>query len=138
MKSKEIAEMTTNFVLGNFIIYPGLTENSLIGKRKRAAPDDLSDSEAIGDQRVKCCISRGPVAAVSDRRNVRRSAAMQRIFSAEKPLDQFVTADFKMRSHVIKNSGKRSHFKRIVIRNRDMMLIALADGQPQNDCPFAV
>jgi hypothetical protein len=37
MKSKEIAEMTTNFILGNFIIYPGLTKNSLISKRKRAA-----------------------------------------------------------------------------------------------------
>ena len=54
---------------------------------------------------------------------------MQRIFSAEKPLDQFVTADFKMR--VIKNSGQRSHFKRIVIRNRDMMLTALGGRQPQ-------
>jgi len=33
--TREIAEMTTNFVLGDFIIYPGLTENSLIGKRKK-------------------------------------------------------------------------------------------------------
>jgi hypothetical protein len=50
MKSKEIAEMTTNFVLGDFIIYPGWTENSLIGKRKRAAPDNFSGTEATEDQ----------------------------------------------------------------------------------------
>lgn len=37
MKSKEIAEMTTNFTLGDFMIYPGLTESTLIGKRKSAA-----------------------------------------------------------------------------------------------------
>jgi hypothetical protein len=42
MKSKEIAEMTTNFTLGDFMIYPGLTGNSLIGKRKSAARDHSS------------------------------------------------------------------------------------------------
>ncbi len=51
--------------------------------------------------------------------------------SAEKPLNQFVAADFKMRSHIVKNSGQCSHFERVVIRNRDMMLVALAGGQPQ-------
>jgi hypothetical protein len=35
MEARPIAEMTTNFVLGDFIIYPGLTENRLIGKRKK-------------------------------------------------------------------------------------------------------
>ena len=50
---------------------------------------------------------------------------------AEKPLNQFVAADFKMRSHVVKNSGQRSHFERVVIRNRDMMLVVLAGGQTQ-------
>jgi hypothetical protein len=52
-------------------------------------------------------------------------------FSAEKPLDQFVTADFKMRGHIIKNSRQCSHLKRVVIRNRDMMLTALGGRQPQ-------
>src|SRR2546429_6265979 len=37
MEARPIAEITTNFVLGVFIIYPGLTKNSLIGKRKKAA-----------------------------------------------------------------------------------------------------
>lgn len=60
--------------------------------------------------------SKPDVAALSNRRNVRRSVAMQTTFSAEKPLHQFVTADFKMGGHVIKNSGQCSHFKRIVIR----------------------
>ena len=54
-----------------------------------------------------------------------------RLVSTEKPLNQFVTADFKMRSHVIKNSGQCSHFQRIVIGNRDMMLAALSGRQPQ-------
>ena len=55
----------------------------------------------------------------------------RRLVSTEKPLNQFVTADFKMRSHVIKNSGQCSHFQRIVIGNRDMMLAALSGRQPQ-------
>jgi hypothetical protein len=55
----------------------------------------------------------------------------QTIISAEKPLNQFVAADFKMRSHVAKNSGQCSHFERVVIGNSDMMLVALARGQPQ-------
>jgi hypothetical protein len=56
---------------------------------------------------------------------------MQRIFSTEEPLNQFVTANFKMRSHITKNGGQCSHFKRIVIGNRDMMLAALSGRQPQ-------
>jgi hypothetical protein len=61
----------------------------------------------------------------------RESGSTLACFSAEKPLDQFVTADFKMRSHVIKNSGQCSHFKRIVVGNRHMMLTALSGRQPQ-------
>jgi len=36
---------------------------------------------------------------------VRSAVYERRLVSTEKPLNQFVTADFKMRSHVIKNSG---------------------------------
>jgi hypothetical protein len=57
----------------------------------------------------------------------------RRLVSTEKPLNQFVTADSKMRGHIIKNAGQCSHFKRIVVRNRDMMRSSsAADG-----CPFA-
>lgn len=64
-------------------------------------------------------------------KNVRLAVYERRLVSTEKPLNQFVTADCKMRSHVIKNSGQCSHFKRIVIGNRDMMLAALSGRQPQ-------
>src|SRR6266513_324160 len=50
---------------------------------------------------------------------------------AEQPFDQVVAADFKMRGHVVKNSGQCSHFERVVIRNREMMLVVLAGAQPQ-------
>jgi hypothetical protein len=66
-----------------------------------------------------------------DMKNVRLAVYERRLVSTEKPLNQFVTADFKMRSHVIKNSGQCSHFKRVVIGNRDMMLAALSGRQPQ-------
>jgi hypothetical protein len=46
MEARAIAEMTMNLILGDFII-SGLTENSLIGKRKRASASDFSDSKAI-------------------------------------------------------------------------------------------
>ena len=36
-----------------------------------------------------------------------------------------------MRGHVTKNSSQRSHFKRVVIGNGDVMLAALPDRQPQ-------
>ena len=53
--------MTTNFVLGDFIIQPGLTENSLIGKRKRAARPTTSTAlkrpktKAATTDVVACC-----------------------------------------------------------------------------------
>ena len=55
MEARPIAEMTMDFVLGDFIIHAGLTENILIGKRKRAAPDDHGDTEATDriDRRPK-------------------------------------------------------------------------------------
>jgi len=50
MEARPIAEITTNFVLGDFIIHAGLTENIPIGKRKRAAPEHFSGTEATEDQ----------------------------------------------------------------------------------------
>src|SRR5207244_5312410 len=63
--------------------------------------------------------------------------ASRRCLLAEKPLNQFLATDFKMRSHVVENSGQCSHFERVVIRNRDMMLVALAGAQPQMTARFA-
>ena len=50
MEARPIAEMTTNLILGDFIIHAGLTENRLIGKRKRAAAEHFSRTEATEDR----------------------------------------------------------------------------------------
>ena len=55
----------------------------------------------------------------------------QTFVSVEKPLNELVTANLKMGSYVAKNSSQCSHFERVMIGNRDMMLPALARSQPQ-------
>src|SRR5262249_20394825 len=75
----------------------------------------------------------------SNRRRVARAAQVRfyaslrsrHCFSAEEPLNQFVTADFEMGSNVSKNCGQCSHLERVVIRNRDMMLVPLSRSQSQ-------
>ena len=50
---------------------------------------------------------------------------------AEEPLNEFVTADSKMCSHIRKNSGECSHLYSVVIGNRHMMLATFLGGQAQ-------
>ena len=45
--------------------------------------------------------------------------------------------DFKMLGHVTKNSSQRSHFKRVVIGNGDMVLAALPGRSAADGCRFA-
>jgi hypothetical protein len=50
---------------------------------------------------------------------------------AEEPLNDFVTADCKMRRNISEDSGQRANFDRIMIWNRDIMLAAFVGAQPQ-------
>jgi DNA-binding transcriptional regulator LsrR (DeoR family) len=50
---------------------------------------------------------------------------------AEEPLDEFITADSKMRSHIAQNSGQRPYFERVVIRNCNVMPATFLGSQAQ-------
>jgi hypothetical protein len=46
-------------------------------------------------------------------------------------LIQFVAADFKVARDVTEDPGQSSHFDRIMVGNRDVMLATVVCGQPQ-------
>jgi hypothetical protein len=93
---------------------------------RRLGDDDLAIANFRCDH-----VTSSPAGTCPDRANVEPATLSQTFVSVEKPLNELVAADLKMGSYVAKNSSQCSHFERVVIGNRDMMLPALAGSQPQ-------
>ena len=91
----------------------------------------LSRNLQLRSLTAEILVTSSPAGTCPDRANVEPAPLSQTFVSVEKPLSELVAADLKMGSYVAKNSSQRSHFERVVIGNRNIVLTTLARSQSQ-------